>query len=646
MRSTSVAVLGTGPSGLAAAKALLEHGLQPVVFEASAHFGGMWDGQNGAAWSDFARTNISRYSGAFSDFAWPPDSDVFPVRRDLLHYLEIYADSFDLLRHVRFGTRVESVALVGGNRWQLGLRDAGGFASAVFDYVVIGSGFFAQPFRPSFPGLANFSGQVLHSKDCRSAAALRSAFAGKRVLVVGAAFSGTEIAAELANYARVTVTFRRPSWFVPRWVQAVDGGPHYPLDLVIYNRRDDNPWQRDLFAFLGRVGGDPSVASPELALDRDGEPPTAIIISDEFLDLVRDNELAVKRSASLRFNAGGVVYHDGTSQELEAAILCTGFRSSLPFFDRTILDTIQFDAIDQLQPKLLSQNVFHPDLPGLFFVGHYRGPHFAVMELQSRWIARILAVELPMPDRATMLAGVAEELAIRTRVPRPQFPYSDLVGVADGLARKIGVYPALADNDALRERVMRGPMVPAQYRLVGPHAKPEPARAQITETPAPGFDEPRARRPLLGRRILELLHGSWAIERQIEPGGHFTGTATFIRRSSDRLVYREHGQLTLDNGTQLHGENSYVYALRNGAIEISFGGGQNKGEHFIDLALPDDQPIGLPIVCMDRHHCRKDIYDATFHIESPSLFMLTYAVEGPAKAYVSRSTYRRLDVSQ
>jgi hypothetical protein len=42
---------------------------------------------------------------------------------------------------------------------------------------------------------------------------------------------------------------------------------------VIYNRRDDNPWQRDLYAFLGRVGGDPGVASPELAIDRDGDPP-------------------------------------------------------------------------------------------------------------------------------------------------------------------------------------------------------------------------------------------------------------------------------------------------------------------------------------------------------------------------------------
>ena len=144
-----------------------------------------------------------------------------------------------------------------------------------------------------------------------------------------------------------------------------------------------------------------------------------------------------------------------------------------------------------------------------------------------------------------------------------------------------------------------------------------------------------------------MLHGRWAIERQIEPGGHFKGTATFARRSADSLLYRESGQLVLDSGAALHGENSYVYTVRrNGDIEISFNDGVNKGEHFIDFLLPDDQADRLPIVCTDRHRCRLDIYDATFRIESPALFTLTYVVRGPAKAYVSRSAYRRLDVSR
>ena len=647
MTLPSVAIIGAGPSGLAAAKALLEYGFSPVVFDAASQIGGMWQGPGRGAWSDFGRTNLSRYSCAFSDLAWAEGSDVFPIRREIAGYLRRYADRFDLLSHVRFSTRIEHIRPAGDGSWRLDWRDlGGGGGEASFDQVVIGSGFLASPFTPPFPGLTEFGGEVLHSATCDTAAALRARFTGKRVLVVGAAFSGTEIAAELAPYAQVTVTFRRPMWFVPRWVQAAIGEPRYPIDLVIYNRRADNPLLREPHEFLRRVGGDPGAVSPELAFDRDAEPPMAIIISDDFLALVRGGSVAVKRSASLRFDAGGVTYADDTRQALEAVIVCTGFTDSLPFLDLAARETIGFDPLDQLEPELLHRNMFHPDLPGLTFIGHYRGPYFPVMELQSRWIARIFAGELPLPDRAAMLAGIAEERATRALSQRPQFPHGDFVGLADGLAREVGVFPALAADDPLRSRVMEGPVTPAHYRLVGPHAQPELARALIASTPAPRLDDrKRSARPLLGRRVLELLRGAWAIERRIEPGGHFTGTANYTPRCADSLLYRETGTLVLDAGVELNGEMSYVYSLRDGAIEISFAEGLSQGAHFIDIALPDDQSEDLPIVSVDRHLCRLDTYNATVRIETSDLFTITYIVNGPTKAYTIRSTYRRLDGS-
>jgi dimethylaniline monooxygenase (N-oxide forming) len=164
MTSPDVAVLGTGPSGLAAAKALLEHGIRPVVFEAEAEPGGMWEAAGRGAWSDLARTNISRYNCMFSDFPWPADSDVFPFRRDLSLYLRHYAESFGLFLHVRFGTCVTSVRPAGDGRWRVEWHETdGALGAAEFDQVVVASGFSATPFAPAFPGLAAFAGEVLHS---------------------------------------------------------------------------------------------------------------------------------------------------------------------------------------------------------------------------------------------------------------------------------------------------------------------------------------------------------------------------------------------------------------------------------------------------------------------------------------------------
>ena len=229
--------------------------------------------------------------------------------------------------------------------WQLGWHGPDGPGAAPFDHVVIATGFLAEPFRPPFPGLAEFAGEVAHSAACDTETDLRSRFGGKRVLVVGAAFSGTEIAAQLSPYAQVTVTLRHPMWFVPRWVPASDGGAKYPLDLVIYNRRTDNPLLLDplcSFAALAATPGRPhrSWRSTGIA------SCLTIIISDDFLALVRAGAVAVKRSASLRFDAAGVTFGDGVRQAFDAVILCTGFTSSLPFFDRPVLEAIGFDGSD------------------------------------------------------------------------------------------------------------------------------------------------------------------------------------------------------------------------------------------------------------------------------------------------------------
>ena len=68
---------------------------------------------------------------------------------------------------------------------------------------------------------------------------------------------------------------------------------------------------------------------------------------------------------------------------VDDVILCTGFTPALDFLDPSILESLGFDENDTLQPLLLHRDVMHPDTPGLYFVGMYRGPYFAGVELQA-----------------------------------------------------------------------------------------------------------------------------------------------------------------------------------------------------------------------------------------------------------------------
>lgn len=64
-------------------------------------------------------------------------------------------------------------------------------------------------------------------------------------------------------------------------------------------------------------------------------------------------------------------------------ILCTGFSPALDFLEPSLREQLQYNPDDSFQPLLLHRDVMHPAIPGLYFVGMYRGPYFAGVELQA-----------------------------------------------------------------------------------------------------------------------------------------------------------------------------------------------------------------------------------------------------------------------
>lgn len=103
----SVAVIGAGPGGLAAARWLLSQGLEPTIFEQAPMLGGQWTGLAGISgvWPTM-HTNTSRVMTAFSDLEHET-CRVYPSGRDIRAYLCRYAETFGLMPRIRFGTRVE-----------------------------------------------------------------------------------------------------------------------------------------------------------------------------------------------------------------------------------------------------------------------------------------------------------------------------------------------------------------------------------------------------------------------------------------------------------------------------------------------------------------------------------------------------------
>jgi dimethylaniline monooxygenase (N-oxide forming) len=135
-----VAIIGSGPGGLVAARYLKHHGFEPVVFEQGDDSGGQWNvrSPHSGIWPSMV-TNTSRWLTCFSDLALE-SSAIFPSNPEILAYLKRYAERFDLLPQVRFGTRVELIERNPEEAGWLVQSNGADEKREVFPYVVVASG--------------------------------------------------------------------------------------------------------------------------------------------------------------------------------------------------------------------------------------------------------------------------------------------------------------------------------------------------------------------------------------------------------------------------------------------------------------------------------------------------------------------------
>ena len=182
-----VAVIGAGPSGLAAARHLKAHGFDPVIYDQG-------DRLDTASAAPATGAEGPRRIARFSDFA---DSAATRSEGDVAAYLARYAEMFGLTGGLRHDTIVETLARHPTGGWVVhSVKRGEAPRTELYPRVVVAAGRFSGPAHPAIPGIDGFSGccGVLHSSDYRGP----EPFTGKRVLVAGSSIAALEIASDLA----------------------------------------------------------------------------------------------------------------------------------------------------------------------------------------------------------------------------------------------------------------------------------------------------------------------------------------------------------------------------------------------------------------------------------------------------------------
>jgi len=374
---TKVCVIGAGPSGITAAKNLLDEGLDVSVFDYGKEVGGNWvyTDEEGHS-SVFETTHIisSKTLSQYEDFPMPDSYPDYPSHRQLASYFQAYARQFGLYAHIRFHTRVEHCQRLPDGRWQVDISCEGSREQHVFDALCVCNGHHWNPRMPSYPG--QFSGRFIHSHAVKRF----SAFEGQRVLVIGGGNSACDVAVEASRVAAsVDLSWRRGYWVVPKFMM---GRPADKFSEGI--RWLPRPlWQTlSALSLQFRNGRNTLYGLPEPEGPIGSHHPT---INEDLFFHIRHGKIQPRPDIE-RLAGDHVVFRDHSSHPYDTLIACTGYIISHPFFNKAFLD--YSEGAVRLWLRML-----HPDIDNLYFIGLFQplGCIWPGSELQSRIMARHLS---------------------------------------------------------------------------------------------------------------------------------------------------------------------------------------------------------------------------------------------------------------
>jgi cation diffusion facilitator CzcD-associated flavoprotein CzcO len=340
------AIIGAGPSGLSAARALKELGIDFDAFDLGDDVGGLWNINNPKSTVyQSAHLISSKTMSEYKDFPMPEGTPDYPGQAHLREYFIAFAKHYGLYEHYFLNTGVTKMEPE-GDKWSVTLTDG---KTYLYKGVLIANGMLSEPNMPTFKG--NFEGEIIHSAQYKNAAI----FEGKRVLVVGAGNSGCDIAVDAVHRAlKVDISVRKGIHFIPKYIFGK------PADLFASKVKLPKVMEHFFGSRLMRMfTGDPvKFGFPKPTARINESRP---VINTLILHHIGQGDLKVKADIDY-LDGKKVFFKDGSMQEYDLLLLATGYKLDYPFIDKKFLNW-------KTKAPEFYLNVFHPEYDNLFILG-------------------------------------------------------------------------------------------------------------------------------------------------------------------------------------------------------------------------------------------------------------------------------------
>lgn len=409
-----VIIIGSGFSGLGAAVALQNAGIQDfVILEREEELGGTW------VQNSYPGLEVDMPFFIYSfPFEMKSDwSQVYPTGPEMKAYTLHCAEKYDLIRRTRCGMAVEQAAYDSdANVWRVTVADG---TSLVSRYLVNATGLLVLPKMPDIPGIDDFEGKLIHSANWDADYDL----AGKRVAMIGTGATAIQLIPAIVDQVeQLDVYQRTPIWLLPkpnpkltnavqrvfriapflqvliRWLTNLIVEISMGMGMVRYTRF---PW---IFDWIEKKAADyvrSEIDDPELAeklipdysffCKRPSFSNTLYAtLNRPTVDLITD--------PIERITQHGIETQDGTTRAVDAIICATGYnvfnRRCMPGYAVVGRDDVDLGEYWEENRFQAYEGATVPGFPNLFL---FMGPHsaagasyFTMIDTQSKHMTRCI----------------------------------------------------------------------------------------------------------------------------------------------------------------------------------------------------------------------------------------------------------------
>ncbi|MBW2270970.1 MAG: NAD(P)/FAD-dependent oxidoreductase [Deltaproteobacteria bacterium] len=410
-----VVIIGSGFSGIGAAVALQEMGIQDfVILERESQLGGTW------VQNDYPGLTVDMPFFIYSfPFEMKPDwSQVYPTGAEMKEYTLRCAEKHDLPRRVRCeATVVKSEYDADANVWRTQLE---GGEVLVSRYLVSATGLLVIPKMPDIKGIDDFEGKLIHTARWDYDTDLTD----KRVAVIGTGATAIQLIPAIADQVKQLDIYQRTAiWLLPKlnpqlssgWKRALGTAPFLQtlarwltnlfVEVVlgmgfIHYRRF--PWifdriEKKLVDYIRHEVHDPE--TQEKLIPHYSFFCKRPSFSNVFYSSFNRPHVELVTEPIERVTANAIVAADGTQREIDALVCATGYnvfnRKCMPGYEVIGRNGKNLGEFWQKNRFQAYEGATVPGFPNFFlFMGPYSAAgasYFTMIDTQSKHMTRCLS---------------------------------------------------------------------------------------------------------------------------------------------------------------------------------------------------------------------------------------------------------------